>query len=205
MAEGKELTVHVVDDDSAVRDSVCFLLGTDGIACRSYESAEAMLDRGAALEHGCIVTDVRMPGMSGLELLAEAKARGFAQPVIVLTGHADVAMAVEAMKAGAIDFIEKPFQEGMLLASVRRALAEGASQEARGADIAEIAKRLAQLTARETDVFEAIVDGDSNKAAALRLGISPRTVEIYRANVMTKMQAHNLSELVRMALRLERQ
>lgn len=203
MTSANDTTVHVVDDDGAVRDSVCFLLEADGIACRSYESAEAMLARASALERGCIITDVRMPGMNGLELIAETKRLGLSHPIIVLTGHADVAMAVDAMKAGAFDFIEKPFQEGVLLASIRSALARGANQEARGADLAELAGRLAQLTAREREVFEAIVEGDSNKAAALRLGISPRTVEIYRANVMSKMQAQNLSELVRMALRLE--
>lgn len=204
MTDRSATTVHVVDDDSAVRESVCFLLRTDDMVCRSYESGEAMLARGAALERGCIVTDVRMPGMTGIELIAEARRLGLSHPIIVLTGHADVAMAVDAMKAGAFDFLEKPFQEGVLLASIRAALAAEANQEARGADLAEISGRLAQLTTREREVFDAIVEGDSNKAAAIRLGISPRTVEIYRANVMSKMQAQNLSELVRLALRMER-
>jgi two-component system response regulator FixJ len=199
-----DATVHVVDDDGAVRESICFLLDTDGIVCRSYDSAEAMLSRGANFERGCIVSDVRMPGMNGLELIGEVKRRGLTHPVIVLTGHADVAMAVDAMKAGAFDFIEKPFQDGALLNAIRKALVAEATKEALGADLAELTNRVAQLTAREREVFHAIVEGDSNKAAALRLGISPRTVEIYRANVMTKMQAQSLSELVRIALRIER-
>lgn len=195
--------VHIVDDDAAMRESLEFLLSADGLAARTYESADALLARLGELEPGCILTDVRMPGMNGLELVAKLRQHGDSHPVIVLTGHADVPLAVEAMKAGVLDFLEKPVRDETLLASVRAALAAGGDVGNRQAERADLQNRLAQLTARERDVFNAIVIGDSNKAAALRLGISPRTVEIYRANVMAKMKASSLSELVRMALRCE--
>ncbi len=195
-----ERIVHVVDDDSAMRDSIGFLLASANLASRQYQSARALLDRAGELEPGCILTDIRMPEMNGLELVLELKRLGAPHPVIVLTGHGDVTLAVEAMKAGVVDFLEKPFADGVLLEAVRAALELGEGQAKSQRERAEIAQRMAQLTARERDVFEAIVQGDSNKTAALRLGISPRTVEIYRANVMTKMKAHSLSDLVRMAL-----
>lgn len=195
--------VHIVDDDAAMRESLEFLLSADGLAARTYESADALLARLGELEPGCILTDVRMPGMNGLELVAKLRQHGDSHPVIVLTGHADVPLAVEAMKAGVLDFLEKPVRDETLLASVRAALAAGGDVGNRQAERADLQNLLAQLTARERDVFNAIVIGDSNKAAALRLGISPRTVEIYRANVMAKMKASSLSELVRMALRCE--
>jgi two-component system response regulator FixJ len=141
--------------------------------------------------------------MSGLELIARLKELGVVHPVIVLTGHADVALAIEAMKAGVLDFLEKPFDDDALLSSVKSALAAGEGEFGRRAELAEVERRVASLTDRERDVFEAIVAGDSNKAAAIRLGISPRTVEIYRANVMEKMGAKSLSELVRLALQRE--
>lgn len=195
--------VHIVDDDAAMRESLEFLLSADGLAARTYESADALLARLGELEPGCILTDVRMPGMNGLELVAKLRQHGDSHPVIVLTGHADVPLAVEAMKAGVLDFLEKPVRDETLLASIRAALAAGGDVGNRQAERADLQSRLAQLTARERDVFDAIVIGDSNKVAALRLGISPRTVEIYRANVMAKMKAASLSELVRMALRCE--
>jgi two-component system, LuxR family, response regulator FixJ len=195
--------VHVVDDDAAIRDSLTFLLDAAGFAARSYEGASELLARVGELEPGCIVTDVRMPGMSGLELIARLKELGVVHPVIVLTGHADVALAIEAMKAGVLDFLEKPFDDDALLSSVKSALAAGEGEFGRRAELAEVERRVASLTDRERDVFEAIVAGDSNKAAAIRLGISPRTVEIYRANVMEKMGAKSLSELVRLALQRE--
>jgi two-component system, LuxR family, response regulator FixJ len=198
-----EPVVHIVDDDAPMRDSVAFLLGAEDIQTRTYESARALLDRRAELEPGCIVTDIRMPGMNGLEMVLELKRIGVLLPVIVLTGHADVSLAVQAMKAGVVDFLEKPFQDEALLRAVRTSLSQSGNEVSRQKELAEIADRAAQLTARERDVFEAIVAGDSNKTAALRLGISPRTVEIYRANVMTKMHANSLSELVRMALQIE--
>jgi two-component system response regulator FixJ len=195
--------VHVVDDDAALRESLAFLLSTVGVECRVYGSARALLDKGVALEPGCVITDVRMPGMSGMELIGELKKIGAPHPVIVLTGHADVPLAVEAMKAGVSDFLEKPFEDEALVAAVRAALASDESGAGRDAERADLRARLDQLTQREREVFDAIVAGDSNKTAALKLGISPRTVEIYRANVMTKMRAQSLSELVRLALRLE--
>jgi two-component system, LuxR family, response regulator FixJ len=192
--------VHVVDDDPAIRDSLSFLLSTAELTPKVYESALALLERASALEPGCIVTDVRMPGMTGLELVVELKRRRVLHPVIVLTGHGDVALAVEAMKAGVVDFIEKPFDEDVLLKAVRTALAQEESVSARLTLRAEVEARVEQLSQREREVFEAIVDGESNKSAAQKLGISPRTVEIYRAHVMDKMGAKTLSELVRMAL-----
>jgi two-component system, LuxR family, response regulator FixJ len=195
--------VHVVDDDAAIRDSLSFLLETAQLKPRAYETAVSLLDRVAELEPGCIVTDVRMPGMSGLELVVRLKELGVPHPVIVLTGHADVALAIEAMKAGVVEFLEKPFDDEALLKAVHAALAVGEGELGRRAERAEVERRVASLTDRERDVFEAIVAGDSNKAAAIRLGISPRTVEIYRANVMEKMGAKSLSELVRLALQRE--
>lgn len=198
-----EPIVHIVDDDAPMRDSLTFLLSTEDVASRAYDSAGALLARAGALEPGCIVTDIRMPEMNGLEMVVELKRRGLSHPVIVLTGHGDVSLAVQAMKAGVVDFLEKPFDDAALLRAVRAALQQGEHGLAREKERAEIAQRLAQLTARERDVFDAVVAGNSNKEAALKLGISPRTVEIYRANVMTKMQANTLSDLVRMALQME--
>lgn len=198
-----EPVVHIVDDDAPMRDSVAFLLGAENIQTHTYESARALLDRIHALEPGCIVTDIRMPEMNGLEMVTELKRLQVPHPVIVLTGHADVSLAVQAMKAGVVDFLEKPFEDEALLRAVRATLSRSGDEACRQKERAELAERLAQLTARERDVYEAIVAGDSNKAAAIKLGISPRTVEIYRANVMTKMHANSLSELVRMALQIE--
>ncbi len=199
-----EPVIHIVDDDAAMRDSLAFLLGSSDYETRIYDGPMALLARAEALEPGCILTDVRMPDMNGLELVQELKKRDVRLPVVVLTGHADVALAVEAMKAGVSDFLEKPYDEDALLRAVAAALEHGEGEAARQAERAEVNERLAQLTGREREVFDAIVAGDSNKAAAIKLGISPRTVEIYRANVMTKMQAQSLSDLVRMAMQLER-
>lgn len=192
--------VHVVDDDPAIRDSLSFLLSAADLEPIVYESALSLLERAELLEPGCIVTDVRMPGMSGLELVLKLKEKQLNHPVIVLTGHGDVALAVEAMKAGVVDFIEKPFDEDVLLKAVQTALAREVNATARQAEKAEVEGKVAQLSQREREVFEAIVSGDSNKSAAQKLGISPRTVEIYRAHVMDKMGAQTLSDLVRMAL-----
>jgi two-component system response regulator FixJ len=198
-----EPIVHVVDDDAAMRDSVAFLLDSENIQSRTYADAKDLLALCPNLEAGCIVTDIRMPDINGLEMVLELKRRNVAHPVIVLTGHADVSLAVQAMKAGVTDFLEKPFRDEDFLSAVRTALRHGEDDAARGRERAETAARLAQLTARELEVFEAVVAGNSNKVVAQALGISPRTVEIYRANVMTKMQAASLSELVRMALQLD--
>jgi len=197
--------VHVVDDDEAVRESLGFLLETEGLKVRTYESALALLDRRQELETGCIITDVRMPEMSGLELIARLKALGADLPVVVMTGHADVPLAVEAMKAGVVDFIEKPFDDEAMLLAVRAALdraRKGGDEE--DSHTQEIRRRHESLSVRETEVLNGLVAGKPNKVIAYDLGISPRTVEVYRANVMTKMQAGSLSELVRMALLLAR-
>lgn len=195
-----EHIVHVVDDDEAIRDSLSFLLSSSGLESKLYPSARALLERVGKLEPGCVLTDIRMPEMNGLELVHELRRLGVDHPVIVLTGHADVALAVEAMKAGVRDFLEKPFNDEALLAAIRGALSIGDDIASRQRERAEVEQRIEQLTPREREVFDAVVAGLSNKAAAIRLGISPRTVEIYRANVMSKMQANTLSDLVRMAL-----
>lgn len=192
--------VHIIDDDDALRDSLSFLLSSVGIKTKSYETATGYSndpERGAC---GCILTDVRMPGMSGIDLLRKLKSDGITVPVIVMTGHGDVPLAVEAMKLGALDFVEKPFNDDALIASVRSALGEAKRHSVHEEERKEIDARLAQLTARERQVLDGLVGGQPNKVIAHELGISPRTVEIYRANVMTKMQANSLSELVRMAL-----
>ncbi|WP_243373350.1 response regulator FixJ [Microvirga solisilvae] len=195
-----EAIVHVVDDDLAVRQSLSFLLASDGLPVRLHESASAFLDSVTTSPDGCIVTDVRMPGIDGIEFLRRLKSRGFTLPVIVMTGHADVPLAVEAMKEGAIDFIEKPFDDDLFLAAVRAALKQQEKHAHQDAHAAEVRARVGALSERESQVLEGLVAGKANKVIAYDLGISPRTVEIYRANVMTKMQASSLSELVRMAL-----
>lgn len=192
--------VHVIDDDVAVRQSMAFLLSTAGYAVRVHESAVAFLEVLSGAEDGCIVTDIRMPGMDGLELQGRLKSMNVGLPVIVITGHGDIALAVQAMKAGAIDFIEKPFDDDVLLAAIRSALARNQHQVEREALRVEIGHRLESLSDRERDVLEGLVAGKPNKIIAYDLGISARTVEVYRANVMTKMRADSLSELVRMAI-----
>lgn len=199
-----DMLVHVVDDDGAVRDSIAFLLDTDGIASRTYDSAAALLARSAQLEPGCIVTDVRMPEINGLEMVRRLRERGVLLPVIVITGHADVPLAIEAMHAGVADFIEKPFDDEALLTSVRSALVIGAEVRDQAAQASDIITRLDSLSARERQVLDGLVAGHANKVIAYDLDISPRTVEVYRANVMTKMQARSLSELVRMTLLVRR-
>ena len=190
--------VHIVDDDEAVRHSLAFMLGSAGLSVRLYDSARAFLDLLDPSAHGCLVTDVRMPDMTGIELLAEIKAKAPYLPAIVITGHGDIPLAVEAMKAGAVDFIEKPFEDEVLLKAVEAALKkiDGDGE----AQIQEVFSRLASLSERERQVLEGLVAGQANKVIAAARGISPRTVEVYRANVMTKMQAKSLSELVRMAV-----
>ncbi|ODR97630.1 two-component system response regulator [Methyloceanibacter superfactus] len=190
--------VHIVDDDEAVRRSLAFMLGSAGLAVRVYDSATAFLDGIDTLQTGCLITDVRMPEMSGIELLQRIRERLPSLPAIVITGHGDVPLAVEAMKAGAIDFIEKPFDEEAILNAVKAAL-EQTGDEVDG-DLAAVNARLASLSERERQVLEGLVAGHPNKAIANGLGISPRTVEVYRANLMTKMEANSLSELIRMAI-----
>jgi len=192
--------VHVIDDDEAVRDSLSFLLRTAQLEVKSYPSAVAFLAVLPGASPDCIITDVRMPGLSGTDLLRRLRELKVNAPVIVITGHGDVPLAVEAMKLGASDFFEKPFDDEALLASVRAALKERDGETKRHAERAEIDSRLASLSNRERDVLTGLVAGRANKQIAFDLGISPRTVEIYRANLMNKMHASSLSELVRMAL-----
>jgi two-component system response regulator FixJ len=192
--------VHVIDDDDAVRESLAFLLKTANIEVRTYESATAFLSSLPNAGSGCIITDVRMPEISGVELLRRLNELKIGIPVIVITGHGDVQLAVEAMKTGAVDFIEKPFDDDLLLTAVKSALGRWEKGARREAERATLLAALATLTSRERDVLEGLVAGKPNKIIAFDLGISPRTVEIYRANVMTKMSAGSLSDLVRMAL-----
>jgi two-component system response regulator FixJ len=195
----EDATVHVIDDDQAARHSLAFLLKTAKLPVKTYESASAFLDVAIGIKSGCIITDVRMPEIDGVELLRRLKKLKVNVPVIVVTGHGDVPLAVEAMKIGALDFLEKPFDDEVMLASIRLALDRQEQETGRQAERAEIDNRLAALSNRERDVLEGLVAGRANKQIAFDLGISPRTVEIYRANLMTKMQASSLSNLVRMA------
>ncbi len=194
------MTIHVIDDDHAMRDSLDFLLGVNGFTVATYSSAAEFL---AALPNlaadGCILSDISMPGMSGIELARRLNGVGSRLPVVLMTGHADVPMAVEAMKVGVSDFIEKPFADDVLLAALNTALARGGATADGGADQAA-RDRLADLSPRERDVLNGVVAGKANKIIAYDLGISSRTVEIYRANLMSKTGARNLSELMRIAL-----
>ncbi|HWQ87291.1 response regulator FixJ [Brevundimonas sp.] len=191
--------LHVIDDDAGLRDALAFLLEVNGVNARFYESGDAFL---AALpvEEGCLLTDVRMPGLTGLELVRELKSRGIDLPVIVMTGHGDIPLAVEAMKAGVVDFIEKPFGDDVLLGAIQAAFErlKGDVQP----DVVRLAaeERLAQLSPRERDVLAGVVEGKLNKVIAYELEISPRTVEIYRANLMAKTGARNVADLMRIAL-----
>ncbi|MBB5709563.1 response regulator FixJ [Sphingomonas xinjiangensis] len=193
-----EPIVYVIDDDDGARHSLEFLLDCAGIRVRSFASADAFLAASPPLAGGCVVTDVRMPGRSGIELVEEMNRRGTDVPVIVITGHADVPLAIQAMHAGVADFIEKPFDEQIMLAAIQRALARRAGSEAAQAERQTIVDRIAGLSGREREVMEGLAKGEANKAIAYDLGISARTVEVYRANVMMKMQAKTLSDLVRM-------
>jgi len=195
--------VNVIDDDEAIRESLAFLLRAARIEVKSYASAKTFLDTLPEPTLACVITDVRMPDMSGIELLRRLKELKIEVPVIVITGHGDISLAVEAMKIGAADFFEKPFDDELLLASVRSALKQQEGQTKRYAERAEIESRIAALSPRERDVLGGLVEGRANKQIAFDLGISPRTVEIYRANLMNKMQADSLSDLVRMALMIE--
>ena len=191
--------VHLIDDDEAFRRALAFQLGTAGFAVKIYESAVLFLERYDGSQSGCIVSDVRMPGMDGIRFLQRLKEMGVSLPVVIMTGHADVAMAVKALKAGANDFIEKPFTDESLLEAVRSALTRSLKGQP-PAEMEQVRARLATLTPREREVLDALVAGQPNKTIAYDLGVSSRTVEVHRANVMTKMAAANFAELVRMTL-----
>jgi two-component system response regulator FixJ len=195
-----ERVVHVIDDDEAMRESLAFLLDSSGLTARTYDSASGFLHGLDAREPGVIVTDVRMPEMSGLELVRRLKARDVPLPIIMITGHGDVPLAVEAMKAGVVDFLEKPFEAATLLAAVRTALADSSKADEDQAERERVKQLLGSLSPREHEVLHGVVEGKLNKVIAHELGISPRTVEVYRANVMSKTGARGLSELVRMVL-----
>jgi two-component system response regulator FixJ len=193
--------VHVIDDDVEVRQSLAFLLSTAGLAVRVYESAIAFLAAARdGIADGCIVSDIRMPQMDGVELLHHLRKLSIGLPVIVITGHGDVPLAVASMKAGAVDFIEKPFDDEVLLSAIRSALRHQVGDSRKRAEVATIRERLKTLSAREREVLDLLAAGKPNKIMAHELGISSRTVEIYRANVMNKMQAGSLSDLVKMVL-----
>ncbi len=195
-----DYTVHVVDDEEAVRKSLAFLLTMSGFTVRVHESATGFLAAAPAIRNGCLITDLRMPDMSGVELLRNLKSADLRIPSIVITGHGDVPMAVEAMKAGALDFIEKPFEDEHLIEAVKRAAAQLTETADWMVDTSTVQSRLDDLTDRERQVLSGVVAGLANKTIAFDLNISPRTVEVHRASVMAKMQAKSLPELVRMAL-----
>jgi len=192
--------IHVIDDDAAMRDSLAFLLDVNGFRPQVYESADAFLKGTNVDVARCIVSDIRMPGMTGVELVRKLKGGGSTCPVILITGHGDVALAVEAMKAGAADFIEKPFDDEALLGAIRSALNAGPAVPGDSSARKEAEARLADLSPRERDVLQGLVAGKINKVIAHDLSISPRTVEVYRANIMAKTGARSMSELMRLAL-----
>ena len=191
--------VHLVDDDEAIRRSVGFMLKTSGYHVRTYESGVELLKGAPNLEPGCILLDIRMPGMDGLEVQGALRDKGVTLPVIIMTGHGDVSLAVQAMKAGAVDFIEKPFEKAVLMSAIENGV-ERLKKSAGNRDRAdEAAVRLQALTPREREVLDGLAKGLPNKTIAYDLGISPRTVEIHRANVMSKLDVRSLSEALRIA------
>lgn len=200
MSAEEPATVFIVDDDTAIRDSLQLLLKSAGLNVVCYDSAERFLDAYNAELNGCLLLDVRMPGMSGLELQRELNRRNSLLPVIIMTGHGDVPMAVEAMKAGATDFIEKPFGDDDLLSRIRNSVERQQRELAEHADDLEILQRLSLLTPREREVMELLAKGKLNKVVAAELDISPRTVEVHRARIMEKLQVKSLADIVRLSL-----
>ena len=193
--------IYVIDDDAAMRDSLNFLLDSAGFGVTLFDDAQTFLDALPGLTFGCVLSDVRMPGIDGIELLKRMKAQQSPFPILIMTGHGDVPLAVEAMKLGAVDFLEKPFEDDRLTVMIESAIRQ-AEPTARSEAVAQdIAARVASLSPRERQVMEGLIAGLSNKLIAREYDISPRTIEVYRANVMTKMQANSLSELVRLAMR----
>jgi len=195
--------IFIVDDDEDVRVSLQTLLKAEGYAAETFESAMAFLASDAPTRRGCLIADIRMPDMDGLALQEELVRRKAELPVIIVTGHGDVPLAVRAMKAGAVDFLEKPYDEEVLLASIRRALAAAEEASERAASLHEAEARIASLTEREREVLDLLAAGKANKVIAYELDISPRTVEIHRARVMEKMRAKSLAELVRMVVAID--
>lgn len=193
--------VYVIDDDEAMRDSLSFLLDSANFGVTLFETAVKFLDALPGLQFGCVVSDVRMPGVDGIELLKRMKASHNKFPIVIMTGHGDVPLAVEAMKQGAVDFLEKPFEDDRLIGMIETALRQAEPAARSEAAAHDIAARIATLSPRERQVMDGLIAGLSNKLIARDYEISPRTIEVYRANVMTKMQANSLSELVRMAMR----
>jgi two-component system, LuxR family, response regulator FixJ len=197
-----DIVVHIVDDEEPVRSSLAFLLGGAGFAVRVHESATDFLAIAPTIQRGCLITDLRMPDIDGVELLRRLREADAMLPAIVITGHGDVQMAVEAMKNGALDFIEKPFSDEVLIASIDRAVTQASQAVESDAAAEQIRQRLDSLSERERQVLKGVVAGQPNKTIAFELGISPRTVEVYRAGLMGKMQAKSLPELVRMVMNL---
>lgn len=192
--------IVIIDDDDALRDSLAFLLGTNGFKTNSYKDARSFFDDIANVKPSCIITDVRMPGMTGIELVRQLKQRRIDTPVIVITGHGDVALAVSAMKAGACDFLEKPFDESVLLPALRFAINSAQNASMRSDLRSDAEKMIQSLSGREKDVLAGLIAGRTNKMIAIDLDISPRTVEVYRANIMSKTQSKTMSDLMRLAL-----
>jgi two-component system response regulator FixJ len=193
--------VYVIDDDEAMRDSLNFLLDSSGLSVTLFDNAQSFLDALPGLAFGCVVSDIRMPGLDGIELLKRMKAQQSSFPILIMTGHGDVPLAVEAMKLGAVDFLEKPFEDDRLTTMIESAIRQAEPTAKSEAIAQDIAARVASLSPRERQVMEGLIAGLSNKLIAREYDISPRTIEVYRANVMTKMQANSLSELVRLAMR----
>ena len=193
--------VYVIDDDEAMRDSLNFLLESAGFNVTLFESALKFLEALPGLDFGCVVSDVRMPGLDGIELLKRMKADNSRFPIVILTGHGDIPLAVEAMKLGAVDFLEKPFEDDRLIGMIEAAIRQAEPAAKSEAITHDIAARIVTLSPRERQVMDGLIAGLSNKLIARDYDISPRTIEVYRANVMTKMQANSLSELVRLAMR----
>jgi two-component system, LuxR family, response regulator FixJ len=196
-----ERKVYVIDDDAAMRDSLNFLLGAAGFDVTTFDTATKFLNVLPRLDFGCVVSDVRMPGIDGIELLKRMKALTSRFPIVIITGHGDVPLAVEAMKLGAVDFLEKPFEDDRLIAMIDTAIRQSDPAVRDQAVTRDLAARIASLSPRERQVMDGLIAGLSNKLIARDHDISPRTIEVYRANVMTKMQANSLSELVRLAMR----
>ncbi len=199
MPRTAETTVFIVDDDEGVRDSLSMLVDANGFRVETYGSAQGFLDQYQPERPGCLILDMRLPDLGGLDLLERLAGMGAALPVIILTGHGDVPAAVHAMKVGAMDFIEKPFDSRYLLGRIEQAVDRDRQSRSQSADHAKLAARLAQLTPREREIMELIVSGKANKVIAIELDISERTVELHRSRMMKKLQVRSLAELIRVS------